>query len=95
MEDAIFSFKVAGFLFFAIVIALCLFGALLRAIPFGTTVVAFGFVLVVLHVILGLYYWIEASHFSEDTQTTLKYIVLGIVFALLLAVVIWAKTADD
>jgi len=95
MDEAIYSFKLAGVLFIAIVVGLCLFGALLRAIPLGTTVIAFGFVLVVLHVILGFYHWIEASSFSEDTETTLKYIVLGVIFVLLLALVIWAKTADD
>lgn len=33
-----------------------LFGALLRAIPFGTTVVAFSFVIIVLNILLGCYY---------------------------------------
>lgn len=94
MEDAIFSFKVAGFLFVALVVLLVMFERLMRAIPFGVALAEFAFVPCILHVILGCYYWIEASDFSEDTQTTLKYVTLGVVFTLVLAFAIWTEMAD-
>jgi predicted membrane channel-forming protein YqfA (hemolysin III family) len=77
MDDAIFAFKCAGFILLGLVVVLGMFGRWIKVIPFGSAAAAFGFVLFVLHIILGFFYWIQASHLSAGTQDVLKDLVLG------------------
>ena len=94
MDQAIYSFKLAGIVLLGIVVVFAVFGPLLRAVPFSSAFISFGFVLFLLHIILGSQYWIDASHFSEHTKAILKYAVLGVIFALLIVMVVWANTDD-
>lgn len=94
MEEAIYSFKLAGFILLGIIVVPLLLGSLLRVVPFSGAIMSFGFVLFLLHVILGSHYWIDASHFSEDTKLDLKYAVFGVILFLLIVLVVWAKVSD-
>lgn len=95
MDDAIFAFKCAGFILVGLVVVLGVFGRWIKVIPFGTAAAAFAFLLFILHIILGFFYWIQASHWSHSTQDILKDIVLGAIFLALLVLVCWANMSED